>query len=355
MQVFLTMAAPFGTPTSYAPASLYAAHVSLSDGGKSSLMVSNPKHGFSHPEVITEYLQVLANLLLLYAVLLVFVLQYLFYDLPTTSLVDEVFEKFILAIIETVMAMFMTGQGINGHFLLMFTSFLVGKWWALFGEGRVKRQEDHPLLVSTLLYARFSMAILLSISFDIYMIIYTAHAGQPALHPGLMTVFLFEFVNLATSSLSTATRLALCVVEAVNIRRHTRLSQRQQRPELTALTEATRSQSPRGMSWNQGEVSTNLPSAAGDRETEETVWLWCDYRRWRTYVGLATGKLTETLGLKLPASANYLCEPRLDKDLYLPILFRHLPCLLRHPCTIHLRDFLDRSNSNEGSAGSHTA
>lgn len=349
------MAAPFGTPTSYAPASLYAAHISLSDGGKSSLIVSSPKHRFSHSEVFTEYLQVLANLLLLYAALLVLGLQCLFYDLPTTSHVDGVFEKFTLAIIEAMMAMFMTGQGINGRFLLMFTSFLVGKWWALFGEGRVKRQEDHPLLVSTLLYARFSMASLLSISFDICMIIYTSHAVQPALHPGLMRVFLFEFVNLATSSLSTSTRLALCVIETVNVRRHTRLSQRQQRPELATLTEATRSQSPRGMSWNQGEMSTNLPLAGGDREAEETVQLWCEYRRWRIYVGLATGKLAEALGLKLPASANYSCEPRLDKDLNLPILFRHLPCVLRHPCTIHLRDLLHRSSSNKRSAGSHTA
>ncbi len=88
----------------------------------------------------------------------------------------------------------------------------------------MKRQEDYLLLVSTLLYARFSMAILLSISLDICLIIYTAHAVQPALYLGLMRVFLFEFINLAISSLSTSTRLALCVIETVNVRRYTRLS-----------------------------------------------------------------------------------------------------------------------------------
>lgn len=341
--------------TFYQPASLYAAHVSLSDGGKLSLMVSNPKHRFSLSEVFTENPQVLANLLLLYAALLVLGFQYLFYDLPTTSHVDEVFEKFILAIIETLMAMFMTGQGVNGRFLLMFTLFLVGKWWALFGEERVKRQEEYPLLLSMLLYARLSVGIVLSISFDICMVIYTAYAVQPNLQPGMIVLFLFEFATLTMSSLSTATRLVLSIIETVNIRRHTQLNQQQQRPGLMALTEATRAGSPRGRSWTQDELSTDLPVAAGDREMEETVQLWHKCRRWRTYHKVATGKLAEALALKVPPSANYSCEPRLDKDTYLPILFRHLPYLQWDPRIIYPRDILDRSRSHKGSAGSRTA
>lgn len=225
-QVFLTMAALLGTTTSYAPASLYATHVALSNGGNSSLMVSSPKHRCSHAELFIEYRQVLANLLLLYAALLVLGLQYLFYDLPTSSQVDEVFEKFILANIKTIMAMSMTGQGINGPFLLIFTSFLVGKWWALFGEGRVKRQEEHPLLLSMPLYARLSVGIVLSLSFDIRMVIYTAHAVQPNLQPGMMALFLFEFATLTISSLSTATRLVLSITKTANVRHYTQLSQR---------------------------------------------------------------------------------------------------------------------------------
>lgn len=76
----------------------------------------------------TDYLQILANILILFTALLVHGLQYLLYDPPTSSEVDEVFRNFILAIIETMLAIFMTGQGINGRFLLIFTLFLGGKW-----------------------------------------------------------------------------------------------------------------------------------------------------------------------------------------------------------------------------------
>ena len=71
----------------------------------------------------TDYLQILANVLILYGALLVLGLQYLFYDPPTFSEVDEVFRKFILAIIETMLAALVTGQGVSGCFLLILHCF----------------------------------------------------------------------------------------------------------------------------------------------------------------------------------------------------------------------------------------
>ncbi len=82
-------------------------------------------------EHVAKSLQVLANLLLLYAALVVFGMQYMLYDPPTDSQVEQVFNKFLLAVIETMLAMMMVRQDINGCFLLMFTVFLAGKWWAL--------------------------------------------------------------------------------------------------------------------------------------------------------------------------------------------------------------------------------
>jgi len=121
------------------------------------------------------------------------------------------------------------------------------------------------------------------------------------------------------------------------------------------LTEVTSVGSLRGRSWTQDEMSTDILVAADDREMEEAVQLWHKYRRWRTYHGVATGKLAEALALEVPPFANNSCEPRLDKDTYLPILFRHLPYLQRDPRTIHPRDILDCSSSHKGSAGSRTA
>ncbi len=209
-----------------------------------------------------------------------------------------------------------------------------------------------PITAVNAFDARLSVGILLSISFDICMVIYTAHAVHPNLQPGMMALFLFEFATLAISTLSTATRLVLSVTETANIRRHTQSSQQQQRPGFMTLTEATRAGSPRGRSWTQDEMSTDLPVAA---EIEETVQLWHKYRRRGSYHKVATGKLVEALALKLPPSANYSCEPRLDKHTHLPILFRHLQYLQWDPCTISSRDILDRTSSHIGSAGSRTA
>lgn len=41
------------------------------------------------------------------------------------------FQQILLAVIETMLAMIMVGQDINGCFLLMFAVFLAGRWWAL--------------------------------------------------------------------------------------------------------------------------------------------------------------------------------------------------------------------------------
>ena len=142
--------------------------------------------------------------------LLVLGLQNLLHGTPTPTQLDEVFDKFTLAIIETILATFMTRQDISGCFLLMFTLFLAGKWWALFGETRTKRHEAYPSRVSSLMYVRFGTATFLSIAFDVCMVKYTVRGnGQPTLRPAMTAFFSYEFAMLAISSLSTAARLAL--------------------------------------------------------------------------------------------------------------------------------------------------
>lgn len=252
-------------------------------------------------EHIAKSLQVLANLLLLYAALVVFGMQYMLYDPPTDSQVEQVFNKFLLAVIETMLAMILVGQNISGCFLLMFTVFLAGKWWALFGEARTQRQEEYPLRASILLYARFWMATLISLTLDICMVIYTAQATlQPNLQPAMTALFLFEFAILAISSLSTTARLALCTMAIVNIRHSTRMDQRRSPFEHSVSTEVRTATAAPASSCAQNEVSTNLPEMTGIQAMEETMQSWREYRRWRTYLELVTGELVDPLALRSP-------------------------------------------------------
>lgn len=234
-----------------------------------------------------SHLQVLANLLLLYAALIVLGLQNLLYDAATPNQLDEVFENFIVAIIETMLATFNNGQAIDGTILLIFTFFLAGKWWASFGEARTKRQEEYPLRVSFLMYVRFGTATLLSIVFDVCMAAYTARgAGQPTLS---LVLFSFEFAILAISSLSTAARLALCVITTVDIRHCTLWSQQQRVTEFVVSNDGRRAVAARPGSCVQDGPSIDLSAVVGEHARGETVRSGRD-RRWNSHVEVATGE-----------------------------------------------------------------
>lgn len=240
-------------------------------------------------------------MLLLYAALVVFGLQYILYDPPTDSQVEQVFKKFVLAVIETMLAMILVGQNISDYFLLMFTVFLAGKWWASFGEARTQRQEEYPLRASILLYTRFWMANLISLTLDIGMVVYAALATlQPNLQPAMTALFLFGCAILAISSLSTTARLALCTMAIVNIRHSIRMSQRQSPFERAVSTEVRIAMAALASSCTQNEVSTDLPDTTSDEAMEETIQSWREYKRWRTYLGLVTGKLVDPLALRSP-------------------------------------------------------
>ena len=309
-------------------------------------------------KVSLNHLQVLANLLILYAMFLVLGLQNLLYDTPTPTQIDEVFDKFTLAIIETILATLMTRQDINGCFLLMFTVFLAGKWWALFGESRTKRQEAYPSRVSFLMYVRFGTATLLSIAFDVCMVTYTIrNAGQPTLRPAMTALFSYEFAILAISSLSTAARLALWAIATVDVRHRTILSQQQRGTELALFADGRRAMPTRASSWDQDGPSSDLSAAAGEHAREETVRFWRD-RRWSTHLEVATGEWSapwcSPAGFPQPSN-QFSRTPRPTETPHLLFLPRHPPAVPRDPRTIHSRAFPDPQRADRASAGSPSA
>ena len=170
-------------------------------------------------DAASDQVQILVNFLLLYASLVVFGLQSLLYG-PLGSLeIEKLYTRFIIMTIETILATAMLRLDIDGCFMLMFVGILAGKVWTWMGEGRLETHERRPLTTSKFGCARFSVALLLSLSFDVFMVMYAVKAMQPTIGPSLMILVALEFGVMMISLALTATRFALSVTETFIIER----------------------------------------------------------------------------------------------------------------------------------------
>ena len=163
---------------------------------------------------ITEQIQIFLNTLLLYASLVILSLQWLLYGSLGLLEIEKLFEKFLTATIETILATALLRLEIDGCFMMMFVGVLAGKLWVWMGEGRLETHEQQPLLTSKVRCVRFSIALLLSLSFEGFMIMYAISAIRPTIGPSLMILVALEFGILTVSSALTAIRFTISAAEA---------------------------------------------------------------------------------------------------------------------------------------------
>lgn len=97
--------------------------------------------------------------------------------------------------------------------MLMFVGIIAGKVWTWIGEGRLETLERQPLLTSKLCCIRFSIALLISLSFDSFMVMYAVNAMQPTTGPNMMVLVALEFGVMTISSMLMAIRFAFSVTE----------------------------------------------------------------------------------------------------------------------------------------------
>lgn len=138
-------------------------------------------------------MQILLNVLLFYASLVVCGLQYLLYGPLGFLESEELYGRLIITTIETILAAAILRLEIDGCFMLMFVGILAGKVWIWIGEGRLKTQEQQPFLTSKVCCARFSIALLLSVSFDVFMVMYAVRAIRLTTGPSMMLLTALEF------------------------------------------------------------------------------------------------------------------------------------------------------------------
>lgn len=153
-------------------------------------------------------MQILLNVLLLYASLVVCGLQYLLYGPLGFFEIEELYERFIITTIETLLATVILRLEIDGCFMLIFVGILAGKLWTWMGEGRLETHEQQPFLTSKVRCARFSIALLLSVSFDVFMVMYAVRAIRLTTGPSMMLLGALEFGVMTISSVSTAIHFA---------------------------------------------------------------------------------------------------------------------------------------------------
>ena len=217
-------------------------------------------------------------------------LQRLFYGPLRPIEVEQLYEKAWFAITETCLAMTIFREEVGGWFLVMFVSLLIGKVWGWFGEGRVEVLEQQPPANPRLFHAQLSVSLLISTLFDFFMLKYTINTVLRHARPNMMVMFAFEFAVLTVTSLSTAARYAISVVEASVIKKQVneRRAQMRRNREQNQLEAA-----------GSHDTSNNAASvdATASEEDINTMDIdapgWEGKGRWIFYLDLTTGVFPE--------------------------------------------------------------
>ena len=102
---------------------------------------------------------------------------------------------------------------IGSWFIATFVALMAGKVWQWIGYGRVEVLEQQPPANPRLFHARLTLSLALSLVYDIWLTHYALNTVIAQAKPNMMVMFLFEFVLLTISSLSTALRYLIAVVD----------------------------------------------------------------------------------------------------------------------------------------------
>lgn len=256
----------------------------------------------------TGSLMFLVNLMLIIAASFGYGLQRLFYGPLRPIETEQLYDKAWFAVSETLLAMTIFRDDIGIWFFTMFLCLLAGKVWQWIGEGRVEFLEQQPPANPNIFHIRLMSSLLLSVSFDIFMMQYCIGAILSETRPGVMVMFGFEYVLLAIASISTLMRYALSLIEIY-------ITNRQE----TAREGARRVAREQAVQRAAAE-GTEAP-AAEDDDDEPDVPGWEEKGRWVFYLDLATDfiKSVVYLGFFMILMTFYGIPIHIMRDLFMTI------------------------------------
>lgn len=102
---------------------------------------------------------------------------------------------------------------IGAWFIAMFVALMAGRVWGWIGHGRVEILEQQPPANPRAFHTRLILSLLVSLAYDFAFVSYAANTVYEQARPNMMVMFLFEYVLLTISSISTALRYVIAVVD----------------------------------------------------------------------------------------------------------------------------------------------
>lgn len=251
-------------------------------------------------------LMILCNMVFVTACSFLILLQKFLYGPLRPIEIEQLYEKAWFAVTETCLAMTIFRGEIGAWFLVMFFSLLAGKVWGWIGEGRVEvlEQQQHNILAgrgARLFHTRLAASLALSVLFDMTMLDYVVGQVLHMARPDMMVMFGFEFAVLTVTSLSTATRYALNLVEIgiirgqkmkriENIRKErvdAAVSQIEGPPDATPAGDGTQPAANEDLERRRTEAAAAAAAIPID-EDEIEVEGWEGKGRWVFYLDLTT-------------------------------------------------------------------
>jgi E3 ubiquitin-protein ligase synoviolin len=238
--------------------------------------------------------QILINLILFIYGSLMYGLQRLCYGALRPIEIEQLYEKSWFAITETCLAMTIFREEVGAWFLVMFVALLTGKVWGWIGDGRVEVLEQQPPANPRLFHIRLSVSLAMSVIYDIWLMNYTINTVIQQARPNMMVMFLFEFAILTSTSLATACRYCISLVEAKVVKQQTqdrlverRREVREERAEMIRQREVAAATPGEGVDTAQS--SAPLPSEDDVDEMDIEVPGWEAKGHWVLTLDLITG------------------------------------------------------------------
>ncbi len=205
---------------------------------------------------------ILINLCFLCAFGLVWTLSRILYGRLRPIEAEQLYERGWFAVTETALAMTIFRDELGSWFVAMFVALMAGRVWGWIGRGRVEVLEQQPPANPRLFHARLIVSLALSLIYDLSFVSYAANIVYDTARPNMMVMFLFEFVLLTTSSVSTALRYIISTIDS-NI-------QQKQTQELLAIRRAE-VQEQRGEMIMERQAAAESGEGAGDANTQEPL------------------------------------------------------------------------------------
>ena len=116
---------------------------------------------------------------------------------------------------------------IGAWFISMFVALMAGRVWGWIAHGRVEILDQQPPTNPRTFHTRLIMALVVALVYNYAFVSYAAGIVYEQARPNMMVMFLFEHVLLTITTVSTALKYLLCVIEI-------RITQRQTKQMLEA-------------------------------------------------------------------------------------------------------------------------